>query len=65
MAVAIVIIYASPATQPTFISGGQWSMGASRPPHSMADTPRGGPVQPTSALALWQGLGNHHSGTDP
>ena len=41
------------------------SMGASRPPLSIADTPRGGPVQSTPAPALWQGLGNHHSGPDP
>ena len=40
-------------------------MGASRPPNSIADTPRGGPVQSTSAPAFWQGLGNHHSGPDP
>ena len=40
-------------------------MGASRPPHSIADTPRGGPVHSTPAPARWQGLGSHHSGSDP
>ena len=54
-------------TQPTFISGGQ-SMGASRPPHSIADTLLGGPAQPTSAPqhlspCLLEGVG--HSTTWP
>ena len=34
-------------------------------PLSIADTPRGGPVQSTTAPALWQGLGNHHTSPDP
>ena len=47
----------STTLEPTFISGKWGTMGASRPPHTIADTPRGGPVQSTPAPALWQGQG--------
>eukprot|EP00967_Tisochrysis_lutea_P101445 scaffold152234_cov35-Tisochrysis_lutea.AAC.1 len=43
-------------------------MGPSRPPHSIADTPRGGPVQSTINLSpcllpsgSWQGTGTHQA----